>query len=315
MLRTRLYLGLLPFLLLLVGTGGYAVLVSRQLAGSIQKDLVADYGAVLASQRMREAATRMSTTSARAQRGDPFGARRAFDEQRAAFTRELMAQSAGAAGRARGPMVDYLDRVFQDYATQAEASLLAGGPGSPESFQRSETSLYRVLSAIEELNRRDYASALQTAARAEQLAATTVNVLLGGMAVALVVSMLLAWRLSVFLMGPLKELTASVAAIGEGDLDREVPERSRDELGQLARAFNQMSGKLRAYREATLAKVLRTQRTRDDGQLARRRIKSSRTRDGLRRRADARTQRADRCAGRAGARTHRERARARVRAL
>lgn len=29
MLRTRLYLGLLPFLLLLVGTGGYAVLVSR----------------------------------------------------------------------------------------------------------------------------------------------------------------------------------------------------------------------------------------------------------------------------------------------
>jgi nitrogen fixation/metabolism regulation signal transduction histidine kinase len=98
-------------------------------------------------------------------------------------------------------------------------------------------------------------------ARAEQLAATTVNVLLGGMVIALVVSMLLAWRLSVFLMRPLKELTASVAAIGKGDLDRAVPERSGDELGQLARAFNQMSAKLRAYREATLAKVLRTQRT------------------------------------------------------
>ena len=69
MLRTRLYLGLLPFLLLLVGTGGYAVLVSRQLAGSIQGDLVADYAAVLASQRMREAAMLMSATAARAQRG------------------------------------------------------------------------------------------------------------------------------------------------------------------------------------------------------------------------------------------------------
>ena len=261
MLRTRLYLGLLPFLVLLVGTGGYAVLVSRQLAGSIQGDLVADYAAVLASQRMREAAMLMSATAARAQRGDPFGARRTFEQQRAAFTRELMAQSASAAARTRGPMVEYLDRVFQDYAAQAEASLNAGGPGSLDSLQRSETSLYRVLSAIEELNRRDYASALQTAARAEQLAATTVNVLLGGMAVALVVSLLLAWRLSAFLMRPLQELTASVAAIGEGDLDREVPERSHDELGQLARAFNQMSAKLRAYREATLAKVLRTQRT------------------------------------------------------
>jgi NtrC-family two-component system sensor histidine kinase KinB len=261
MLRTRLYLGLLPFLLLLVGTGGYSVLVSRQLAGSIQRDLVADYGAVLASQRMREAATQMSGAAARAEHGDPFGARRAFAQQRSAFTHELMAQSASAAGRPRAPTIETLDRVFQAYAAQAEASLLAGGPGTPDSFQRSEVALYRVLSAIEELNRRDYASALQTAARAERLAARTLNVLLGGMVSALMVSVILAWRLSVFLMQPLKELTATVAAIGEGDLDREVTERSRDELGQLARAFNQMSAKLRAYREVTLAKVLRTQRT------------------------------------------------------
>lgn len=261
MLRTRLYLGLLPFLLLLLATGGYAVLVSRQLAGSIQEDLIADYGAVLASQRMREAATLMSTVTARAQRGDPFGARRLFEQQRSAFTRELMAQSATAAGRFRAPMIESLDRAFQDYAAHAEATLQAGGPGSLESFQRSETALYRVLSAIEELNRRDYASALQTAGRAEQLAATTLHVLLGGMAVALMISMVLAWRLSGFLLRPLKELTESVVAIGDGDLDREVTEYSRDELGQLARAFNRMSAKLRDYRESTAAKVLRTQRT------------------------------------------------------
>ncbi len=93
MLRTRLFLGLLPFFLLLVGTGGYAVLVSRQLANSIQQDLIDDYGAVLASQRMREAATLMSAASARAQRSDPFSARTSFEQQRSAFTQELMAQS------------------------------------------------------------------------------------------------------------------------------------------------------------------------------------------------------------------------------
>jgi signal transduction histidine kinase len=261
MIRTRLYLGLLPFLLLLVGTGGYAVLISRQLAGSIQRDLVADYGAVLASQRMREAATRMSAAASRAQPGDPFGARRAFERERGAFIRELMGQSASAAGRSRAPMIESLDRVFREYAAQAEASLAFGGPGSLDAVRRSEIALYRVLAAIEALNNRDYAAAQQTAAHAEQLATQTLNVLLGGMAVALVISMILAWRLSAFLMRPLKELTASVLAIGEGDLDREVPERSQDELGQLARAFNQMSAKLRAYREATLAKVLRTQRT------------------------------------------------------
>jgi NtrC-family two-component system sensor histidine kinase KinB len=261
MLRTRLYLGLLPFLLLLVLTGGYSVVVSRQLAGSIQHDLIADYGAVLASQRMREAATAMSAAFGRAQLGDPFSARRIFEQQRSTFTHELMAQSASAAGTARAPTIETLDRVFQEYAAQAATQFQAGGVGSLDSFQHSEVALYRVLAAIEELNRRDYASALQTAARAEQLAARTLNVLLGGMAFALLISMVLAWRLSAFLMRPLKELTASVAAIGDGDLEREVPERSRDELGQLARAFNQMSAKLRAYREVTLAKVLRTQRT------------------------------------------------------
>src|SRR5688572_29999851 len=35
MLRTRLYLGLLPLLLLIVATGGYAIYVCRDLAGSL----------------------------------------------------------------------------------------------------------------------------------------------------------------------------------------------------------------------------------------------------------------------------------------
>jgi nitrate/nitrite-specific signal transduction histidine kinase len=39
-----------------------------------------------------------------------------------------------------------------------------------------------------------------------------------------------------------------------------VPELSRDELGQLARAFNTMAGKLRSYRDATVARLLRAQR-------------------------------------------------------
>jgi signal transduction histidine kinase len=49
--------------------------------------------------------------------------------------------------------------------------------------------------------------------------------------------------------------------VGEGDLDRTVPTLSKDELGRLGGAFNQMAAKLRAYREATQARVLRTQRT------------------------------------------------------
>ena len=50
MLRTRLYLGLLPLLLLIVATGGFAIYRVRDLAGSLSRDLVNNYRAVLAYQ-------------------------------------------------------------------------------------------------------------------------------------------------------------------------------------------------------------------------------------------------------------------------
>jgi signal transduction histidine kinase len=121
--------------------------------------------------------------------------------------------------------------------------------------------LVRVHQAIDELSGRDHAAAQQTASEVEHLAAATERVMLITIAGGFVLSLFLAWRLTASLLGPIRMLTASAVALGEGDLDREVPELSRDELGQLARAFNTMAGKLRAYRDATLARVLRAQRT------------------------------------------------------
>ncbi len=63
------------------------------------------------------------------------------------------------------------------------------------------------------------------------------------------------------ILRPVKTLTASASALGDGDWDREVPVASRDELGELARTFNVMAAKLRAYRDATTAKVVRARRT------------------------------------------------------
>jgi len=261
MLRTRLYLGVLPLLLLLVGTGLYAIHVSRELAGNLQRDLVRNYRDIIACQQLRASARLMASSVSIAERGDPLVAREEFESNRAAFTRELMSQSAASAGTLRAPFVEKLDDAFSDLAAKGADLLAAGGKGSLDQLQRNETALYRVMAEIENLNRRDFASAQQTALRADQMVATTARVLYVAIISAVVLSVLVAWRLAASLLKPIKALTASAVAVGEGDLDRTVPEVSRDELGQLASAFNQMASKLRAYREATQAKVLRTQRT------------------------------------------------------
>jgi signal transduction histidine kinase len=78
------------------------------------------------------------------------------------------------------------------------------------------------------------------------------------------IALALALVLARTLTRPLRELTAASQAMAEGDLGRQVAVRSRDELGELAAAFNRMSAELaranRARRQMTadIAHDLRT---------------------------------------------------------
>jgi NtrC-family two-component system sensor histidine kinase KinB len=115
MLRTRLLFGLLPLLLVLAATGAYAIHVCRQLAGPLQGDLVASYQAALGCEDMRATATLMSASASIA---DPIAARRSLDGRRAAFTRELLAQSEVSAGKPRERLVEDVDAAYQDFSSR-----------------------------------------------------------------------------------------------------------------------------------------------------------------------------------------------------
>ncbi len=83
---------------------------------------------------------------------------------------------------------------------------------------------------------------------------------LGGTLIALLLGIVVARSLT----SPLRELTRATRAMSAGDLDQHIPVRSQDELGELARSFNQLSDDLLASRElrrqmtADIAHELRT---------------------------------------------------------
>ena len=260
MLRTRLYLGLLALFLVVVATGAYAILVCWQLAGALQKDLVSHYEDILTSQQMRASANLMASSLGSA-RTDPLGAQKQFTTAKSAFIRALMAQSQSSAGTARADLVGDLDQAFQPFEVDCRQLLEAGGDGTLQQIRQNETDLYRVNQAISRLTQSDYLASRAVANQSQDLAATTERVLLGAILVAFLLFIFLGWRLANSILTPIKALTSSVVAIGDGNLDADVVVRSGDELGILAGAFNTMAKKLKAYREATLAKVLRTQRT------------------------------------------------------
>ena len=63
------------------------------------------------------------------------------------------------------------------------------------------------------------------------------------------------------ILRPLRAVIASAREIEQGNLDLVVQARSRDEIGQLAEAFNSMAAKLREFRRTDRARFERTQRT------------------------------------------------------
>jgi signal transduction histidine kinase len=261
MLRTRLYLGLLPLLAAAIAMGVGAVVVCRRLAGEVQGDLVASYQSSLACERMRADANRMANAVGVGADTDPMAAGRELRAAEAAFNRDLLGLSTGAAGTPRAPLVEAIDSAFRALSAEDEGVLAAGGGGSLATAQQSADVLFRASSAIEALERHDYAEAEATAARARRLAADTARGVGVAIAGALLLSLASAWFLAASFLRPIRALTTAAVAVGEGNLDLPVPEFSRDELGRLARTFNAMAGKLRAYREATAARVLRAQRT------------------------------------------------------
>lgn len=81
---------------------------------------------------------------------------------------------------------------------------------------------------------------------------------------AVLLSLILGWIFSRIISRPIRDLTAAALEVSRGNLDQSVQIRSKDEIGELARVFNEMTSKLdqllkaRKQMTADIAHELRT---------------------------------------------------------
>ena len=261
MLRTRLYLGLLPLLLLFIVVGAAGTHLYRDLAGTFERSLTVSYRAMIGGYEMREAATLMAGAITTAERGDRVGARQHYEEQRARFRRHFMEQSIASGGAERTALLEKLDAAFTELDARGQARIEGAGGVSLAEIRDTEVALFSTLKAVEEIAVADYAEVAASADRARRLSGKSINFLVAAMVVAILLSVYLSYRLARSLLRPIQALKTSAAAFGEGKLDDDVPVTSQDELGELARTFNIMAAKLRTYRDAMKESVTRARRT------------------------------------------------------
>jgi len=261
MLRTRLYLGLLPLLLLFVAVGLATIFIARDLARTMEQRLTVSYRWMIGCYDMSEQATLMVQALHEAQNGRVLESKATFYRHRGQFQQALMDQSFSSAGSARADVVGKVVDAFDKLSGFGEDLYTRGAAASLQSYQQTELALFRTLRSLKDVTEFDHAELRSATNRAAHVVQASINVLLGSLIGGILLSLFLSYRLARSILRPVQALTVSAAALGDGNWDKEVPVTSSDELGELARTFNTMAAKLRAYRDATTAKVMRVQRT------------------------------------------------------
>ncbi len=262
MLRRKIFLGVIPPLILFFVVGIAAVIQFHKLGNAIAVILKENYQSVVASQKMREAAMQIDASFLRALEGDEKEGAAEFQAQSKNFADALAIEFNNITLPGEQELAEKTRRFFDDYHRNGE-QFFKWIPGSAD-----RSNLYRqqlrkesedVENAAEEILAINQNNMLEAKERARQLSATSSRIMIGTILIAAVIAIAGAIFLRKSLLRPIKALTESSRELGEGNLDQIVPVLSQDELGELANAFNKMASKLRLYRQTTNDKILKAQ--------------------------------------------------------
>ncbi len=268
-LRSRILLTLAPLLVLLAILGSAGAWLLYHLGGRIDIILRENYESVIAMERLNEALERIDSSFQFALAGEGDKARGQYAPSWDAYRKALEKEEHNITLPGEKELVDQLRDVTWRYQRLGDDfyKLPAGDPRRHEAYftKQPERGLYETFLEIKyisgeilRINQDNMKEADRDARRTAQDSLFYFGI---GLVAAVLLAIVLAWYNSRAILRPISAVTRSAQAIGAGNLDQVVPILARDELGQLADAFNVMARHLRAYRQSSYDRLLRAQRT------------------------------------------------------
>ena len=247
-LKTKITVGFLAMLLLVLSIGGYAYYSLRQLDRSTHDVLKANLYSVNLGLRMLKTLDQL----ARQPLADTAGT--------AAFTAALRAEARNITEPGEQQVVDDLRSLTQQlrqHQRQAQRAVAAGQASplgiSAEPYRLGGLTYQMMALNTDALNRKTEA--------ANQRADQANRNLLIFITLAVLLALALVGSVPEAAVQPLHKLTAALDHATARDFSASIPQESHDEFGQVARAFNRMLSQLREYRTSTEADLI-TERNR-----------------------------------------------------
>ena len=269
-LRWRIYLTLVPLLLLLVVVGIVGTVLLHQLGGRTDAILRENYRSVIYMERLNEALERIDSSYQFALANQEAQARKQYTENWEMFRENSRLEKENITLPGEQELVDRLERLMLRYRDAGEAfyRLPTGSPDrrtayflpgdQPGVLLQLFTEIKAVAAEILRINQENMEQASREASATAQRSQWYFGL---GLAGAVILAVLLAWQTTRAILQPLRAMMHSAQGISEGNLDQVIPVTSQDELGQLAETFNLMARHLRDYRQSQSAQLLRAQHT------------------------------------------------------
>ncbi len=218
---------------------------------------------VIASERMKEALERMDSGALFALAGHAEQGRTLAAQNRPRFEEALKTELGNITLPGEGERAESLRQLYTAYVPVLQRVLDPAVPVEERRslyFQKLLPTFQQIKRTANEITDINQENMVQAKDRARELAEDANR----RMALMLLLGTAFAGICVAFLsratLGPLQRLTRAAGEMEGGNLDLTVPVTSRDELGQLAAAFNSMAGGLRDLRETDQARLLRAQR-------------------------------------------------------
>ncbi|TVT38388.1 HAMP domain-containing protein [Hymenobacter setariae] len=230
-LKTKITLGFLAMLVLLLSIGGYSYYSLRQLDRASRGVLRANLYSIELGQNMLRALDQL---------GQPTAADTAGTAQFAAALRE---ESHNVTEPGEQRVVDELQRYFR----------LLGRPAQPGVVATTPVTLRRLTNQMIELNTKAITRKIEQANRRADRANDNQLIIL---TVAVLLALALVGSVPEAAVQPLRKLTAALDHATERNFSASIPRESHDEFGLVVLAFNRMLSQLREYRTSTAAELI-----------------------------------------------------------
>jgi signal transduction histidine kinase/HAMP domain-containing protein len=255
-IRQKLSLGFGGLLALIVIIGLESVSLLSELGGSIDVILRENYRSVIASQEMKEALERMDSGILFTLLGYQKEGLDLITENKTVFLKAMKSELENITIPGEQEKAIHIQSLFNQYEETIESVTQSELPHKVrmEAYFQKVLPLFQSIKTtadeILNMNQQNMSDANQEARVKSQAARQRMSILLVVGVLLAVLFMLLTEK---WILRPLAGLTLSAQEIKSGNLDLYILSRSRDEIGTLAQAFNEMAAGLRESRRVDRA--------------------------------------------------------------